>query len=95
MRRYKKILVSNMKSLKTDKEIPNQFVILTEEGRYFQSYDSVIVFIDKKTKQVYLDERYWNYGRTTSKYRSQFLNEYTADTQKKIDNGTYILTDLN
>ena len=47
------------------------------------------------TKKVYLDEKYWDYSVTTSKYRNIFLDEAKKETQKKIDNGTYILTDLN
>ena len=47
------------------------------------------------TKKVYLDEKYWDYSVTTSKYRNIFLDETKKETQKKIDNGIYILTDLN
>ena len=52
--------------------IANQFEIWTNKGKYFQSYNSTIVFIDKKGK-VFLDEYYWDYSRTTGKYRNQFL----------------------
>ena len=64
------------------------------EGSMFQSYNSNIAF---KTihGRVYLDETYWNYSRTTSKYRNQFLGETTKETQAKIDSGEYILTNLN
>ena len=34
-------------------------------------------------------------SRTTAKYRNQFLDESTKETQAKIDSGEYILTDLN
>lgn len=44
---------------------------------------------------VYLDKQYWDYSKTTGKYRNIFLDESKAETQKKIDNGEYILTDLN
>lgn len=74
--------------------VPNQFVIRTEDGRFFQSYDSIICFIPYDGK-VLLDEKTWNYSRTTSKYRSQFLGECTNETKKKIEDGTYILTNLN
>jgi hypothetical protein len=85
--------VQNMTSNKGN-SIANQFII-TDEGiaTYFQSYDSIIV---KRTDgKVYLDETYWDYSKTTGKYRNMFLHETKQETQKKIDNGTYILTNLN
>ena len=85
--------VENMFSLKTNNKIANQFIIYDENKTYFQSYRSIIVKIeDNKT---YLDETYWNYSRTTSKYRSSFLGESTKETLNKIKNGEYILTNLN
>ena len=63
---------------------------------YFQSYDSVIV---KKVfggrLDIYLDRQYWDYSRTTGRYRNQFLGETKKETQVKIDSGEYVLTDLN
>jgi hypothetical protein len=88
-----KMKVSNLESSRGN-TVPNQFVIRTEEGRFFQSYDSIICFIPYEGK-VLLDAKTWNYSRTTSKYRSQFLGEGTKETEKKIDDGTYILTNLN
>lgn len=78
-------------------KIPNQFIISTPEARYFQSYKSIIVKItyEDGKRVVYLDEYYWDYSRTTGKYRNQFLGEKKAETQAKIDNGEYKLTDLN
>lgn len=73
--------------------IPNQFIINTPESIYFQSYDSIIV--KKQGGKIYLDSYYWDYSRTTGKYRNLFLRESKAETQKKIDNGTYKLEDLN
>jgi len=54
----------------------------------------MIVFIpnDGKTQ---LDEKYWDYSKTTGKYRNQFLGENKKETEKKIASGEYILTDLN
>ena len=74
--------------------IANQFEILTDKGKYFQSYNSTIVFIDKKGK-VFLDEYYWDYSRTTGKYRNQFLGEYKNETEKKIKSKEYKLINLN
>jgi hypothetical protein len=73
--------------------IANQFEIRTETARYFQSYESIIVKIENGT--TYLDGFYWNYSRTTSKYRNFFLGLNTKETLNKIKNGTFILIDLN
>jgi len=93
--------VRNMTSSKGNK-IANQFIITDREDDYdivvFQSYDSVIVRqhnrVDGSTGTL-LDEHYWDYSVTTSRYRNQFLGETKAETQKKIDSGEYILTNLN
>ena len=74
--------------------IPNQFLIYTEKGVYFQSYDSVIAF-KPYTGKVQLDTNYWEYSSTTSKYRNIFLNEDKKTTEAKIKNGTYELVNLN
>ena len=74
-------------------QVPNQFEIKSEGARYFQSYDSIIVKIEDsfandnplmRRRITYLDSFYWNYSRTTSKYRSSFLMENTKETEKKI-----------
>jgi hypothetical protein len=71
----------------------NQFVIINGNEELFQSYNSVIA--KKTNNKIYLDENLWNYSKTTSKYRCIFLGEKTKETEKKIENGTYILTNLN
>ena len=74
--------------------VNNQFTLRTPDGIYFQSYDSIIVFIPN-TGKTQLDKKFWDYSKTTGKYRNQFLMEDKKETQRKIDNGTYLLTDLN
>jgi hypothetical protein len=84
-----------LKNLQSNKgnDVPNQFEINVGGTVYFQSYDSIIVKIeDNKT---YLDSKYWDYSRTTSKYRNLFLGEDKKRTEKKIKEGIYILTNLN
>ena len=91
-------------------DVPNQFIINgavmqlpddTYKGQMFQSYKSNIAFKAYEcnntgnTYKVYLDSKYWNYSRTTGNYRNQFLGETKKETQAKIDNGQYTLTDLN
>ena len=74
--------------------VKNQFIIRTADGVSFQSYTSIIVFIPNNGK-TQLDVKFWDYSKTTGKYRNQFLMEDKKETQAKIDNGTYLLTDLN
>lgn len=95
--------VTNIKS-SNGNAVPNRFIIsdihVTVDGillvdcDVFQSYDSIIAVRDL-TGRIFLDEKYWNYSKTTSRYRSQFLGETTKETQAKIDNGTYKLVNLN
>jgi hypothetical protein len=89
-----KTKVTNIKSPNNGNSVPNQFLIYTPRGVYFQSYQSIIAYKPNKGKTK-LDSYFWNYSRTTSKYRNYFLNETTKETQKKIDSKQYILTDLN
>jgi len=89
-------MVQNMKS-SNGNSIPNQFIIFTPDATFFQSYNSVIVkitFIDGK-RTIFLDEATWDYSRTTTKYRNQFLRETTKETEKNIKSGKYTLTNLN
>ena len=77
-------------------KVANQFTIMDGFIEYFQSYESIIVKVDfTKQKKIYLDEYYWDYSRTTGKYRNIFLGETKRETEKKIKTGEYILTNLN
>ena len=74
--------------------VKNQFIITTNDGIYLQSYNSIIAFKSKDGK-TYLDNYYWDYSKTTGKYRNMFLRETKKETENKIKDGTYILTNLN
>jgi len=87
-----KTSVQNMTS-SNGNTIANQFIINTAKSTIFQSYDSVIV--KKTSKNIYLDAYYWDYSKTTGKYRNMFLGETKKETQQKIDAGIYKLTNLN
>lgn len=84
-----------MKTTKVNKLATNQFEIRTPKGVYFQSYDSIIAFKPNDNSRVKLDAYFWDYSRTTGKYRNQFLNEGISETRAKIENKEYILTNLN
>ncbi len=90
----RKIKVRQMTSPRTGNPIANHFKIYTDKGVYFQSYRSIIAFKPNNGK-TQLDKKYWHYSRTTSKYRNEFLNEYTEETRQKIKEGEYKLTNLN
>ena len=85
--------VTNMKSARGN-TVPNQFIISTSEGDYFQSYKSIIA-LRKNDGSIVLDDYYWDYSVTTGKYRNKFLMEGIEETRKKIESGEYRLTDLN
>lgn len=94
--------VENITSTKGNK-VANQFIITDNDNngntiKIFQSYDSIIakiVYGNFGGKAIYLDEYYWDYSKTTGKYRNLFLGETKKDTLKKINSGAYKLTNLN
>lgn len=86
--------VYNLKSAQTGKVVPNQFVILDNGKVWFQSYETVICFIDA-CNGVFLDngESYdasrneyhaEEFSRTTNKYLLTFLQAYTGYDFKSI-----------
>jgi len=89
-----KMSVKNMAG-KNCRAVPNQFILSAPGICVFQSYNSVIVIKDLIDGKIYLDEKTWDYSLTTGKYRNKFLGETKKETEAKIKNGTYILTDLN
>jgi hypothetical protein len=83
-----------MSKLKVEQfHVKNQFVIYTDEGQMFQSYDTIIALIDTQGR-VFLDKN-WDYSKTTGKYRNKFLGEDKASTERKIKTGEYTIRDLN
>ena len=87
--------VRNMISV-SGNAVANQFIVETDEGTYFQSYDTIIVFEPcSGGGKTQLDVHKWDYSVTTGKYRNQFLGENIAETRKKIRAGIYELVDLN
>lgn len=62
----------------------NQFEVYTDEGVYFQSYDSVVAFKPNSSEEKIRVGVDWDYSRTTMKYVGQFLDQNTAKTRKDI-----------
>jgi len=72
----------------------NHYKIFTSDGEYLQSYETLIAYRPYNRNVVYLDTYYWDCSKTTGKYRNLFLGETKKETERKIENGTYILKDL-
>ena len=86
--------VESMTSTRTGSPVANQFIIRTEGGRFFQSYDSVIALITNDGR-VFLDEKFYDYSKTTVKYRNQFLGMTSKEVLQKIKENKFMLVDLN
>lgn len=56
----------------------NQFIIVTNGKKVFQSYDSTICIIDYSNKTITLGHD-WDYSKTTSKHLYLFLDMYATD----------------
>jgi hypothetical protein len=80
--------------MKVENLANNQVVITDGKKKVFSSYGTTIAVVNNG--KTTLDKVYWNFSATTTKYLSRFLGgEKKADIQKKIDNGTYKLSNLN
>lgn len=86
--------------------VKNQFKIEYKDKEgfmvyVFQSYDSIIaikyveITDDKVSERIVLDSTYWDYSKTTGKYRNLFLGEDKKETERKIKEGIYQLCELN
>lgn len=80
-----------------NKPVNNHFTVFSSEFTMFVSYGSNIVktTFEGGQRVVYLDERFYNYSKTTSKYRNMFLGEDSKTIESKIKSGIYKLTNLN
>lgn len=86
-------LVANMTSIRTGRNVANQFVIDIKHGLAFQSYGSLIAV--RKGKTLYVSDK-WDYSATTLKYFKQFANlmQYSKkQIQAMVDEGSIILKD--
>ena len=76
--------VRPMLSPRSGRAVPNQYIIHTEEGTYFQSYEAIIGFRPRGGGTTLLDEYYWNYSVTTSKYLAIWLRGYGEQSAKEL-----------
>lgn len=84
--------VTTMTSL-VGNPMPYQVIVNDNNVTWFTSYGRNIVKISPDG--VFLDEKYWNFSKTTGKYRNEFLGEAKKVTDKKIKSGEYTLINLN
>jgi len=78
-----------MQSSRSGNPVPNQFIISTDKGTYFKSYDSVIALETWGGQVIITDD--WNYSKTTSKYTCEFLNMSLQEIKKAIKSGQFTL----
>lgn len=69
--------LKQMKNVKTERPINNQYMIISNRFIFFVSYETFICAYDKKTKNLLVFDYIINQNcsRTTAKYLYQFLNE--------------------
>ena len=82
-------------SPRSSRAVANQWVITTDDGEFFQSYQSIVAFKPYGGGKTVLDARTWDFSTTTGKYRNEFLGEGKKETEAKIKSGEYLLADLN
>ena len=66
----------NLCSPRSGNNVPNQIVVITNEGAFLQSYGTTIAYKPKgvfSQDTVYIDENYWDDSRTTKKYLNIWL----------------------
>lgn len=85
--------ISNL-ILSNGNAVPNQFRIISNEGVFFQSYNSIIAHI-AKDGSITLDEKYWDYSNTTRKYRNIFLRMDSKQIKDGIKSGKIKFKNLN
>ena len=87
------VKVHNLESPRTGKPVANQFVITTDKGIYFQSYETLIAAKEKGV--LTLDINALDYSRTTSKYLYQFTMMNRKELEAGIKEGIIKTRDLN
>lgn len=75
-----------IEQLKTNAGNPasNQFIGYTEDGKFFQSYDSLIATMNYSNKELALYPD-WDYSNTTRKYLYQFFRTCGIAISNKKD----------
>lgn len=80
--------VSNLTSPRSYRPVANQYNLTMENGRAFQSYDSLIAVRYKG--KLYLTNRH-DYSNTTSKYATEWTGLTTKERREGLKNGVFVL----
>jgi hypothetical protein len=89
------MIVKNMTSSRSGKPIANQFVVTVDNMEIFQSYKTVIAVRNGNNPEVVLLDYNYSYSPTTSKYLYQFLGFKKDTINKKVQNNSIRIMDLN
>jgi hypothetical protein len=74
------MLIKNLQSDRSGREVPNQYNIQIKDMTIFQSYQTVIAAV--KNQVLYIDKDF--YSRTTSKYLNIWIREFARNyTERK------------
>ena len=85
--------VCSLTSPNTGKPVASQVVIRHNGTEWFSSYDTIIGKREDGT--IYLDEYYWTFSKTTSKYRNRWLGLSNQQVKEAINKGEIKLANLN
>ena len=78
---------------RSNKPVPNQYIIQIGADMVFQSYNSVVAEYDGYNGKITINNEIANYSITTKKYLNQFidrfsqLNNYREEIKKAIKSG--------
>lgn len=73
------MIIENLQSARSGREVPNQYNIQIKDMTIFQSYSTIIAAV--KNGILYIDKD--KYSVTTSKYLKIWLNEYACGYSEK------------
>ena len=89
--------LGQFKSVSNYEDKINQYEILFENGRIFQSYDSIIVvsfyYHDSDLSNTIWFGKGWNHSTTTSKYRNKFLGRDSKWCKDKVTKNEILVID--
>lgn len=73
------MIIQNLQSSRSGREVPNQYNIQIKDMTIFQSYQTVIAAV--KNRVLYIDKDF--YSRTTSKYLKIWIRDYVRGYSEK------------
>ena len=77
--------ISNLQSPSSGRPVPNQFLITTDKGEFFKSYESMIGYIGRDGGKKVTEAL--DYSPTTAKYTAVFFDEPAWMVRKAVERG--------